>query len=119
MPPCARWTGQQIINAFPDETAPRYLHRDWDAIYGSEFISRVRARGLEQVVSAARSPWQNPYVEQMIGSIRRECMDHLIVTSAAHLRRVLREYVASIIATTDAPPEVLRIHSLLFAAGSR
>jgi putative transposase len=92
--PCAQWTGQQIINAFPDESAPRYLHRDRDAIYGSEFISRVRAMGIEQVVSAARSPWQNPYLERMIGSIRRECTDHFIVTSAAHLRRVLRAYLA-------------------------
>ena len=92
--PCAYWTGQQIINAFPDETAPRYLHRDRDAIYGREFISRVRAMGIEQGVSAARSPWQNPYVERMIGSIRRECTDHVIVTGAAHLRRVLREDVA-------------------------
>jgi transposase InsO family protein len=92
--PCARWTGQQVINAFPYETAPRYLHRDRDGIYGSEFISRVRSMGIEQVVSAARSPWQNPYVERVIGSLRRECTDHLIVTGAAHLRRVLREYVA-------------------------
>ncbi len=90
----ARWTGQQVINAFPYETAPRYLHRDRDALYGREFISRVRAMGIEQVVSAARSPWQNPYVERVIGSLRRECTDHIIVTSAAHLRRVLREYVA-------------------------
>jgi hypothetical protein len=55
--PCARWTGQQVVDAFPCETAPRYLHRDRDAIYGSEFISRVRSMGLEQVVSAARAPW--------------------------------------------------------------
>lgn len=91
--PSAWWTGQQVINAFPYETAPRYLHRDRDAIYGSEFISRVRSMGIEQVVSAARSPWQHPYVERVIGSLRRECTDHMIVTSAAHLRRVLREYV--------------------------
>jgi len=92
--PCASWTGQQVINAFPDETAPRYLHRDRDVIYGSEFISRVRSMRIAQVVSAARSPWQNPYVERVIGSLRRECTDHVIVTGAAHLRRVLREYVA-------------------------
>ena len=92
--PCASWTGQQVINAFPDETAPRYLHRDRDALYGSAFISRVRSMGIEQVVSAAHSPWQNPYVERVIGSLRRECTDHVIVTGAAHLRRVLREYVA-------------------------
>jgi putative transposase len=92
--PCAHWTGQQVINAFPYATAPRYLHRDRDAIYGSEFISRVSSMGIEQVVSAARAPWQNPYVERVIGSLRRECTDHVIVTGVAHLRRVLREYVA-------------------------
>jgi transposase InsO family protein len=92
--PSARWTGQQVLNAFPDETAPRYLHRDRDAIYGNEFTSRVRAMGIQQVVSAARAPWQNPSVERVIGSVRRECTDHVIVTGAAHLRRVLRAYVA-------------------------
>jgi putative transposase len=91
--PCADWTGQQVINAFPDEPAPRYLHRDRDALYGREFIARVRSMGIEQVVSAAHSPGQNPYVERLIGSLRRECTDHIIVTDAAHLRRVLREYV--------------------------
>jgi transposase InsO family protein len=78
--PCARWAGQQVLNAFPDETAPRYLHPDRDAIYGSEFISRVRSMGIVQVVSATRSPWQNPYAERVIGSLRRECTDHVIVT---------------------------------------
>ena len=63
------------------------------AIYGNDFISRVGAMGITEVVSAARSPWQNPYVERVIGSVRRECTDHVIVTGAAHLRRVLREYV--------------------------
>jgi transposase InsO family protein len=91
--PSARWTGQQVINAFPYEPAPRYLHRDRDAIYGGELISRVRAMGIEQIVSAARSPWQNPYVERVIGSLRRECTDHVIVTGVAHLQRVLRAYV--------------------------
>jgi transposase InsO family protein len=80
--PSASWTGQQVINAFPYEAAPRYLHRDRDALYGSEFISRVRSMGIEQVVSAAHSPWQNPYVERVIGSLRRECTDHVIVTGA-------------------------------------
>ena len=81
--PSARWTGQQVITAFPYETAPRYLHRDRDAIYGNEFISRVGSMGIKQVVSAARSPWQNPYVERVIGSLRRECTEHAIVTGAA------------------------------------
>jgi transposase InsO family protein len=92
--PCARWAGQQVLNAFPDETAPRYLHPDRDAIYGSEFISRVRSMGIVQVVSATRSPWQNPYAERVIGSLRRECTDHVIVMGASHLRRVLLAYVA-------------------------
>jgi putative transposase len=70
--PTARWTAQQVVNAFPYDTAPRCLHRDRDAIYGSRFVVRVNAMGIEHVPSAVRSPWQNPYVERVIGSIRRE-----------------------------------------------
>src|SRR5258706_525237 len=89
--PRALWTGQQVINAFPDETAPRYLHRDRDAIYGSDFISRVRSMGIEQVVSAARSPWQNPYVERVIGSLRREGTGPVLLMGASPPRPVLPE----------------------------
>jgi transposase InsO family protein len=75
--PNARWTSHQVINVFPCDTAPRFLHRDRDAIYGTAFVSRVCSMGIEQVLSAPRSPWQNPYVERVIGSIRRECADHV------------------------------------------
>jgi putative transposase len=90
--PTAEWTAQQIVNAFPDDTAPRFLTRDRDAIYGSAFRRRVENLGIEEVVSAPRSPWQNPYVERLIGSIRRECTDHLIVFGENHLRRILTSY---------------------------
>ena len=90
--PTARWTAQQIVEAFPYETAPRYLLRDRDGIYSPYFANRVRGMGIEEVLIAPRSPWQSLYVERMIGSIRRECLDHIFVISEAHLRRVLREY---------------------------
>ena len=90
--PTAQWTAQQIVNAFPWEKAPRYLLRDRDGIYGSYFQRRIKNMGIEQVVSAPRSPWQNPFVERLIGSIRRECLDHVIVMNEPHLRRILRSY---------------------------
>lgn len=91
--PTAAWTGQQIAEAFPWETAPRYLLRDRDGIYGSDFTRRVSAMGIKQIRTAKRSPWQNPYVERVIGSIRRECLDHVIILNEQHLRRVLRDYL--------------------------
>jgi putative transposase len=93
-PPTAQWTAQQIIEAFPEETAPRFLLRDRDSIYGEEFRNRVARMGIEEVITTARSPWQNPYAERLIGSIRRECLDHLIVFNERQLRRILREYIA-------------------------
>jgi putative transposase len=92
--PTALWTAQQIIEAFPEETAPRFLLRDRDSIYGEEFRRRVARMGIEEVITTARSPWQNPYAERLIGSIRRECLDHLIVFNERQLRRILREYFA-------------------------
>jgi putative transposase len=92
--PTARWTAQQIVEAFPYQTAPRYLLRDRDGIYSAYFADRVRGMGIEEVLIAARSPWQNPFIERLIGSIRRECLDHTLVISEAHLRRLLREYFA-------------------------
>jgi putative transposase len=92
--PTALWTAQQIIEAFPEETAPRFLLRDRDQIYGEHFRCRVVGMGIEEVVTAAQSPWQNPYAERLIGSIRRECLDHLIVLNEMQLRRILREYFA-------------------------
>jgi transposase InsO family protein len=92
--PGASWTALQIVNAFPELSAPRFLMRDRDAIYGALFRERVENMGIEEVVSAPRSPWQNPYVERLIGSIRRECLDHVIVLGENHLRRVLKAYFA-------------------------
>ena len=90
--PTAQWTGQQLVEAFPWATQPTYLLRDRDAVYGSRFQQRVAHLGLEEVLTAPQSPWQNPYAERPIGSIRRECLDHVIVFSEGHLRRVLASY---------------------------
>jgi putative transposase len=90
--PTAQWTAQQVVEAFPWDTAPRYLLRDRDRAYGASFRRRVRHMGIDEVLIAPRSPWQNPYVERMIGSIRRECLDHVIVLHERHLRRLLTEY---------------------------
>jgi transposase InsO family protein len=92
--PTAEWTARQITEAFPEDSAPRYMIRDRDSIYGDVFRGRVKAMGIEELVIAPRSPWQNPFVERMIGSIRRECLDHIIAVDERHLRRVLREYLA-------------------------
>lgn len=90
--PTARWTARQITEAFPWDTVPRYLLRDRDSTYGSEFRGRVGAMGIEEVITAPRSPWQNPYVERLIGSIRRECLDHVVVLNENQLRRILESY---------------------------
>jgi len=90
--PSAFWTGQQIVEAFPWDTAPKYLLRDRDGTYGEHFVHRIESMGIRQVLISARSPWQNPYVERVIGSIRRDCLDHAIVINEKHLRRVLRDY---------------------------
>jgi putative transposase len=82
-----------MIEALPLDTAPKYLLRDRDGKYGGDFAQRVDDMGIEQVAISARSPWQNPYVERLIGSIRRECLDHTIVLSERHLRRVLKSYL--------------------------
>jgi transposase InsO family protein len=91
--PTAAWTAQQVVEAFPDDTAPRWLHHDRDRIFSDLFRRRVSGMGITEVVSAPASPWQNPYVERLIGSIRRECLDHMIIISEAHLRRALKTYV--------------------------
>jgi transposase InsO family protein len=85
----AMWAAQQVFEAFPDDTAPRWLHRDRDSVYGESFRRRVAGMGIGQVVSAAARPWQNPSVERLIGSIRRECLDHMLVLNASDLRRIL------------------------------
>ena len=91
--PTAQWTAQQIIEAFPHEEAPRFLLRDRDSIYGKPFQDRVKHMGIEEVLIAPRAPWQNPYAERVIGSIRRECLDHVIVLNEDHLRRILTSYL--------------------------
>ncbi len=85
---------QQLVEAFPWDEAPRYLLRDRDTIYGTQFRRRVRNLGIEEVLIAPRSPWENPYVERLIGSLRRECLNHVIVLDQRHLKRVLRSYFA-------------------------
>jgi putative transposase len=90
--PTAHWTGQQIIEAFPFDAARKYLIRDRDGIYGSRFRKRVQSMDIEAVVTAPRSPWQNAYVERMIGTIRRDCLDHIIVLNERQLKRVLTSY---------------------------
>ena len=92
MNPTAFWAGQQMIEAFPEDTAPRYLLRDRDGIYGDEFRERVDGMGVKEVLTAPRSPWQNAFAERLIGSIRRECLDHVIVLNRKHLRRILTNY---------------------------
>ena len=92
--PTAEWTAQQIVAAFPEDTAPKWLLRDRDAIYGDVCQRRVAGMGITEVVSSPSSPWQNPYVERLIGSIRRECLDHVIVLSERYLRRVLMRYLS-------------------------
>jgi len=91
--PTAAWLSRQVTAAFPWDTAPRYLLRDRDASYVSYFCNRVEEMGIKQVVTAPRSPWQNAYIERVIGSIRRECLDHIVIFNERHLRRVLSSYV--------------------------
>ena len=92
--PSAAWTARQLLEAFPFSSPPRYLLRDRDAIFGADFVNRVQSLGLEQKLIAPRSPWQNQMVERLIGSIRRECLDQVIVFHQPHLHRILTEYVA-------------------------
>jgi hypothetical protein len=92
--PTAAWTSRQMIEAFPWDTAPRYMIRDRDSIYGDVFRGRVRGMGINEVLITPHSPWQSPYVERLIGSIRRDCLDHVVVLNERHLRRVLTSYLA-------------------------
>ena len=90
----AKWTAQQVVEAFPWDTAPRYLLRDRDGTYGLEFSGRVRSMGIREVKTAPRSPWQSPFVERVIGTIRRDCLDHVVVFDERHLCRIVRRYLA-------------------------
>ena len=90
--PTAAWAAQQIVEAFPDDSAPKYLVRDRDRIYGTAFRHRLAGMDIEEVVSAPRSPWPNPFFERLIGSIRRECLHHVVVLGERHLHRILSSY---------------------------
>jgi putative transposase len=90
--PTAYWTAQQIVHAFPDDSAPSYLLRDRDQVYGQQFRHRVKRMGIAEVLTAPHSPWQNPFAERLIGSIRRECLNHVLVLGERHLRRILTRY---------------------------
>ena len=87
--PTGEWLARQIVEAFPWETTPTYLVRDNDGAYGPTFRRRVRAMGIRDRPISPRSPWQNPYAERLIGTLRRDCLDHVLVFGARHLRRVL------------------------------
>ena len=91
--PTAKWIAQQLIEAFPFDTAPKYLVRDGDTKYGSTVQRRISALGIKDIVTTPASPWENAYIERVIGSIRRECLDRIIVLNERHLRRVLKEYL--------------------------
>jgi transposase InsO family protein len=90
--PTAEWIARQITDAFPWSEAPDYLIRDRDAAYGHAVTRRLAAMGIRDHPTAPRSPWQNGHAERLIGSIRRECLDHIVVFGEAHLRRILAAY---------------------------
>ena len=92
--PTAEWTAQQLREAFPFEQIPRYLLRDRDGIFGGEFRKDVKATGIKEVLSAPRPPWQRAYVERVIGTIRQECLDHVIVFNDASLYRHVKSFLA-------------------------
>src|SRR6267154_2282656 len=92
--PTAEWMAQQVTEAIGWEKPPKYLLRDRDQAYGDAFMSRIRAMGIRDRPTAARSPWQNGYCERAIGSIRRDCLDHVVVFGERHLRHLLRSYAA-------------------------
>ncbi|MCZ6677087.1 MAG: integrase core domain-containing protein [Candidatus Poribacteria bacterium] len=90
--PTSQWTAQQIVEAFPWDSSPRYLLRDRDGIYGEWFQRRVQSMGIEEVLTAYRGPWQNAYIDRLNGSIRRVCTDHIVVFGERRLRSILRGY---------------------------
>jgi putative transposase len=91
--PTAQWTAQQLTEASPFDTAPRYLIREGDGSYGHRVRRRIRSLGIGEIVTAPASPWQNPFVERVIGSIRRELLDHVVILSERHLKRLLSNYL--------------------------
>jgi transposase InsO family protein len=91
--PTAEWTARQLVEACALEEVPRYLIRDRDQVYGERFARQARTLEIREAVIAARSPWQNAYAERVMGSIRRECLDHVVVIGERHLLRILARYV--------------------------
>ena len=102
--PTADWIAQQLTEAYGWTAAPRYVVRDRDAVYGATFIRRLRATGIRDRPTTARSPWQNGCAERLIGSIRRECLDHVVVFGERHLRHLLKLYQN----TTTRPARIYR-----------
>jgi len=92
--PSGARTAQQIVEAFPEDTAPRFMIRDRDCIFGDQFRRRVQGLGIEEILTAPRSPWQNPYAERLVRSVRWECLDHVIVLGERHLGGILKSYFA-------------------------
>lgn len=90
--PTSAWISQQLREAFPWDTAPKYLIRDNDGAYGSMVTHTINSLGIKDTPTAPRSPWQNPFMERMIGTIRRDCLDHVIVLNETHLKGVLQDY---------------------------
>jgi transposase InsO family protein len=90
--PTSEWTAMQLVQAFPFDSAPRYLIRDRDGIYGEKVQSSISFLGMKEKVISARSPWQNGYCERLVGTIKRECLNHMIVFNEAHARRVLKKF---------------------------
>jgi len=91
--PTSQWTAQQMVEAFPFYTAPRFLLRDGDVTYGDRVRRRVESLGIDEVVTAPVSPWQNRYVERMIGSLRRELLNHVVILNERHLEQLLSSYL--------------------------
>ena len=116
--PTAEWTAQQLREAFPFEQIPRYLLRDRDRIFGGEFTRDVKAMGIQEVLSAPRCPWQRAYVERFIGTIRRECLDHVIVFNEASLHHHVKSFLAyyhesrTHLSLAKDPPEPRPVHRL-------
>jgi len=92
--PTAAWAAQQIVETFPEDSAPSYLLRDRDTVYEHPFRQRVKGMRISEGLTAPQSPWPNPFVERLIGSVRRECLNHVLVLSERHLRRILTRYFA-------------------------
>jgi transposase InsO family protein len=91
--PTAAWTASQLYQAFPFDAAPRFLVRDRDHIYGAEVQQALHRMNIAETVISARSPWQNGYCERVVGTLKRECLNHMIVFNEAHARRILKQYL--------------------------